>query len=102
MHLPSVSSELANQVRRKGAIDQEEFSKQILHWFPAAWSLLFTLERQLRSTNVKSSREEDDTVPIRILKSLVHLETSPKSKPPPAATSKPLHIIVPDRVGDKG
>jgi hypothetical protein len=103
MHLPSVSSELANQVRRQGAIDQEEFSKLILHWFPAAWSLMFTLERQLRSVSVKASREEDDTVPIRLLRSLVHMEAPSKSKPPPAMVpSKPQRVIVPDRVGDKG
>jgi hypothetical protein len=100
MHLPSVSSDLASQVRRKGAIDQEEFSKLIMHWFPAVWSLLFTLRRNGGKALQRAKREDDDSTAIRLLRAL-----APKSVPPPdpeRPTVTIQRVCVPDRVGTGG
>lgn len=100
MHLPSVSTELVSQVRRNGSIDQEEFEELVLHWFPAAASLFWTVQRQNRSVATQKTREEDDTVPLRILKAL----RLPKPSTPSLSTWSPkvMRLSVPDSVGNKG
>lgn len=105
MHLPSVSAELAREVRLKGAIDQKEFGKLILHWFPAMWSMLWTIARQQTAKAEKPSKEDEDTVPIRIMKALTLKKElrptgmAPRSEP---HVVRPTRTYVPDMVGDKG
>lgn len=99
MHIPSVSPELAESVRAKGAISDQEFGGLILHWFPAAWTLCFTLKRQTHPKKpVSDKREEDETVPVRLLNALRH--KSEHSVPRPAEPQM-KRVLVPEMVGIK-
>lgn len=98
MHIPSVSPELAESVRAKGAISDQEFGGLILHWFPAAWTLCFTLKRQTHPKPVSDKREEDETVPVRLLNAFRH--KSEHSVPRPAEL-RIKHVLVPEMVGIK-
>lgn len=99
MHIPSVTPELAESVREKGAIDSREFGDLILHWFPGAWTLFFSLKRQACPKPKTVSREDDDTVPIRIMKALG--QTSTKATPRRPIEPMILRVSVPERVGIK-
>jgi hypothetical protein len=98
MHQPSVPTEVAERVRADGAISDKQFGALILHWFPAAWTLVFSLKRHARPKTKADSREEDDTVPIRILRAL-------GQKPEHAVARQPelqiMRVSVPEMVGEK-
>jgi hypothetical protein len=98
MHQPSVPTEVAERVRADGAISDKQFGALILHWFPAAWTLVFSLKRPTRLKIKADTREEDDTVPIRILKAL-----RPKPEQPAAQQSElqVKRVSVPEMVGEK-
>lgn len=98
MHIPSVSPELVESVREKGAISDEDFGGLILHWFPAAWTLCFTLKRQTHPKPVHDKREEDETVPVKLLNALRHTMEHP---PPRPSASRILRVLVPEMVGIK-
>lgn len=95
MHIPSVSPELVESVRANGAISDQDFGKLILHWFPAAWTLCFTLKRQAHPKPKIDKREEDATVPIRLLNAFRHI--SEHHVQPAEPTIK--RVLVPEMVG---
>lgn len=70
MHSPTVSQEVVKNVRANGIISHQEFGKLILHWFPGAWTLFFTLKRQACPKPKTEKHDDDDTIPIRFLNAL--------------------------------
>ncbi len=98
MHIPSVSPELAESVRVNGAISDQEFGGLILHWFPAAWTLCFTLRRQTHPRPVSDRREEDETVPVRLLNALLHKSEHHSPRPVEPMIRR---VSIPEMVGIK-
>lgn len=104
MHLPTVSPELAREVRSRGSIEQKEFAKLILHWFPAMWTLLWTLSRRKAHTSQESRRQHDETMSARIIKALMHRDSFSESREINVDDHalKTKRVFLPDMVGDKG
>lgn len=99
MHIPSVSSELAESVRVNGAISSREFGELILHWFPGAWTLFFTLRRMAcPKPKASDKREEDDTVPIRILNAFRQKPIKTPLRPPEPQI---VRVSVSEMIGTK-
>jgi len=103
MHLPTVSRELVQEVRTRGSIEQKEFARLILHWFPAMWSLLWTLTRRKVHKQHESLTSSEEPVTARIMKMFLQRDDDLSSRD--NADGSPLvmqRVSVPDMVGDKG
>lgn len=102
MHLPNVSRELARDVQRSG-IDPKEFGKLIMHWFPSAWSIFWTLQRRARpnASPKRSKRDEDATGRFqKLIQPLLGSKTL--SEPPRPMENRRVSDLLSQRLGDKG
>lgn len=100
MHSPSVSQELAKNVRADGDISMQEFGKLILHWFPGAWMLFSTLKRQVIPGSKPGKRDEDDTAsPSRLLNALRDILVGPQTQP--TLESRIVRVSVSDMIGEQ-